>query len=160
MSINQRQLSFKIIYYDEDLIQCEVVASNGRFAGATDLYTEADGEKLIDLAQRLKGFPKAITQKEELHFGFTEEEIAKLINEKIKPYDSYVGLRFYCYDLTGHPAVSITLREHSWTERKEAGGKVSFELKFDPAQLDEFIQDLIKMVEGKQGEAILNGQVP
>jgi hypothetical protein len=42
MDIKKPQLSFEIIYRDEHLIQVEVLASNGKYAGTTSFYSEAD----------------------------------------------------------------------------------------------------------------------
>lgn len=74
MWIDQPILSFEIVYKAEDLIQVKVIASNGKFAGITAFYSDVDGKKLIEFAEKLRGFPKEIGQVVDQEFGFTRKE--------------------------------------------------------------------------------------
>ena len=161
MDINQPQLSFEITHRDEEMIQVDVMASNGRYTGTTSFYSDANGKELFEFVKKLQGFPKEVGQVEEQEFGYTKNEILHLKESNLgfKTAMWYVGLKFFCFDKTWHTAVSIVLLEENWTEREEARGQASFELKFDPAQLDEFVQELIVLAESKEGKATLIGRL-
>jgi hypothetical protein len=160
-NMNKPQISFEIVYYDDHLIQVEVKASNGRYAGVATFYSNADGEELIEFGEKLRGFPKEFEQIIECEFGATKNVLISL-KERYSGYKtvmSYVGLKFFCMDRNGHTAVDIILQEDNWTEREEARGKASFELQFDPASLDQFIQELFILSESKEGQAVLLGRI-
>jgi len=52
MNIGTPQLSFGIVYRDGSLIEVEVKASNGRYAGITRFYSSADGSELIEFGNK------------------------------------------------------------------------------------------------------------
>jgi hypothetical protein len=151
------ELSIEIVYQDEHLLEIMTKATNGRYSGVTIIYINADGQELIDFGYQLKGFPKSINQVEIKEFGFTEKDKAKFQKLKLKPASAYVGLKFYCIDQIGHPAVHVTIAEESWSERTEAAGKASFEMRFEPAQIDSFVNDIIEIGKKKSGKATLAG---
>ena len=68
-----------------------------------------------------------------------------------------LALKFLCFDKKGHTAVDIILIEQSWSEREEDSGKTSFELLFDPAALDQFVQEIFDLAESKARRATLVG---
>jgi hypothetical protein len=156
------QLSLEIIYHDEHLLEIRVSATNGRYSGVTSVYLNEDGQQLIDFGNQLKGFPERIGQVEEIEFGFTQkyrEEFQKLkeLTPPIEPAIAYVGFRFYCIDSLGHTAVFVNLQEEVWSKRAEAIGKVTFEMRFEPAQLDKFAEELVELGKKKEGMATLLG---
>lgn len=160
MSTNNPELSFEVIYRDDDLIQVEVKASNGRYAGVTVFYTGA--LEFIEIGEELQGFPKGIGQVIEKAFGYTRQELIEFQEknhiENIGFYiPPYVNLKFKCIDKSGHTAVDIILVEENWTEREEAKGKVSFEMLFEPASLDIFSVELSTLGKNKKGKATLIG---
>jgi hypothetical protein len=156
------QLSIEIVYHDEHLIEIMTRATNGRYSGITSIYISEDGQELIDFGNQLKGFPKSINQVEEKEFGFTEKYKAefqemKKTHPQMKSASAYVGLKFYCIDQIGHPAVHVTIEEDTWSERSESAGKASFEMRFEPAQIDNFVKEIIEVGKKKSGKAILIG---
>jgi hypothetical protein len=156
------QLSFEVVYHDEHLLEVLIKATNGRYSGTTIIYLSADGKELIDFGNRLKGFPTDTNQVEEQEFGFTEKEQEKFremkkIHPNVKVATAHIGLKFYCIDRIGHTAVFVTLQEDKWSERVEAIGKASFEIRFEPARLDKFVQELIDLGKDKEGIATLDG---
>jgi len=162
MTINNPELTFEIIYQDEHLLQVEVKASNGRYAGVTTFYTQPDGKELIEFGEKLSGFPKEKGQTIGQEFGFTQKELNELKEHDLglKTVMSYVGLKFFCIDKIGHSAVDVILLEDNyWTEREEARGEASFELRFDPASLDQFVQELSNVGVCKEGKATLRGNI-
>jgi len=159
MSINNPELTFEIVYQDEHLLQVEIKASNGRYAGITTFYINPDGKELIEFGEKLRGFPKKIGQTIRQEFGYTQKELdeLKLHDSGLKTVMYYAGLYFSCIDKNGHTAVDLVLLEDNWAERDEARGKASFELRFDPASLDQFVQELIDVGKSKEGKATLRG---
>ena len=156
------QLSFEVIYRDVHLIEVLINASNGRYSGTTTIYLSGDGKELIEFGHKLQGFPKSNNHIEKQEFGFTrkyQEDFLKLkkAHSEVKPASAYIGLEFHCIDDLGHAAVDITVQEDFWSERPEAIGKVYFEMRFEPAQIDNFVQGLLSIGEKKEGEAILEG---
>ena len=124
MNINKPKRSFEIIYHDEHLIEVKVEATNGRYAGTTIFYSDANGEELIELGEKLRGFPNEIGQVIEQEFGYTKKEHIAI--QKITlgmdtelTYIPYVHLKFLCIDNIGHTAVDIFLVEDNWTVREE-----------------------------------------
>jgi hypothetical protein len=159
MSINNPELTFEIVYQDSHLLQVELKACNGRYAGVTTFYTAPDGNELIVFAEKLRGFPKESGQTIRQEFGFTQKERNELKTHAsgLKTVLAYVGLKFCCIDKNGHTAVDVILLEENWTEREEARGQASFELRFESVSVDRFVQDLLYMVESKKGKAALIG---
>jgi len=159
MDINKEFLSFVINRHDHSSIDASVIASNGRFAGCANFYTDADAQGLIDFARSLQGFPKRIDQVEEYWFGISYSNSISLRKTDQDPstFDSFAGLKFLCIDGFGHTAVDLTLYQEKeyWSGRPESRGEVFFELEFLPAQLDEFVKELFALAENKEGSATL-----
>jgi hypothetical protein len=156
------QLSFEITYVDDQLMVIDVSASNGRFTGVTKIYVGVDGQELIDFAHQFQGFPKNIDQVEKKEFGSINPFSPPITNKKLQSGNqriesAYLGLKLFCLDRSGHTAVGIEMQEDYWHERKEAIGKVSFEMLFNPAQADIFVQELIELGKNHSGRATLMG---
>ena len=159
MDIHKEFLSFEIGHNDGYTITLNVFATNGRFAGRTNFYTPPDGSGLLEFARSLQGFPKRLDQVEEFWFGISHDDSIPLkkINEDPSTFDSFVGLKFLCVDGFGRTAVDINLYEAlDFDElREESRGKVYFEMRFYPAQLDQFVQELFALGENREGTATL-----
>jgi hypothetical protein len=160
--MNQPELSFEAVYRDQDLLEIEVKASNGRYAGVTKFYLGIDGEELRELIEKLQGFPRDVKQVIERKLGYETEEPCDrqgyASRHKSNPfYSPSASLKFQCIDNSGHTAVEIILAEENWSERESAGGKASFELLFEPAALDTFCAELSEVVKNKAGKAVLSG---
>jgi len=156
------ELSIEIVYHDEHLIEIMTTATNGRYSGVTSVYIGEDGQELIDFGNQLKGFPKSIIQIEEKEFGYTKKYKAefhemKKTHPQMKPSSAYLGLKFYCINQIGHPVVHVTIEEDNWSERLEAVGKASFEIRLEPAQIDNFVNEIIELGKKKSGKATLIG---
>jgi hypothetical protein len=133
------ELSFAIIWSDISLLEIEFRAANGRFAGATTFYISPDSSELTELIRRIQGYPKKLDQIEEFRFGSSE-----------------LSLKFICIDGLGHAAVDINITEGRWI-RESAQRKAFFELPFEPAQLDQFVDELSELIAHKNGKATLKG---
>jgi hypothetical protein len=157
------QLSIEVVYHDEDLTEIFAVADNGRFAGCTTIYVNPND--LIEFGKQVKGFPQNISQveKRELGYTFTKEEKDKFDElRKSRPsmpsyLTAYLCLNFYCIDSLGHPVVHLVFDEGNWSTRETAAGKASFEIMIEPAQIDKFADELIKIGSENNGKAILLG---
>jgi hypothetical protein len=155
------QLSIEVVYHDEDLTEILAIANNGRFSGCTKIYISPND--LIEFGNQIKGFPKNINQVEKREFGFTKEDQEKL--EEIRKNQpgmsahstAYLYVNFYCIDNLGHPAVHVFFKEDTWSKRETATGTASFEVMIEPAQIDKFADELIKIGSEKSGKAILLG---
>lgn len=154
------ELSFEVLYYDEHLIEILASATNGRFSGASAIYLDSEGQQLIDMANRLKRFPKDVKQVEEIEFGFTQKDknIFEIkSSDQTKEATAYFGLKFYCTNLAGQSVVSVKIIEDGWSESTDTIGKASFEIRFEPSQIDDFVKEVIELVKRKSGKAILKG---
>lgn len=155
-------LSFEGVYHDETILEILIIASNGRYSGVTNVHLDASGKELIDFGNQLKGFPKQIGHIEEKEFGITQQnrevfdKMVKL-NPNMTLEKAYAGFKFYCIDKAGSPAVHVAIQEDDWSDRVEAIGKAIFEIRFDPLQLDRFIDEIIGLGKNKQGIARLEG---
>ncbi len=161
MDINSAFLSFEITYHSQTALDGRVIASNGRFAGFSNFYTHPEGKDLIEFANRLRGFPRQSGQVEEFWFGIFYSQPISLIKTDLDPgtFEAFIGLRFFCIDGFGHPAVRIDFIQEPeyWMRPQESRGRATFEMRFYPAQLDEFVPELLALGENKEGRAILKG---
>ncbi len=161
MDLNSAFLSFEITSQNSFEMEGEVTASNGVFSGFTTFCTDPFGEGLLEFAKSLQGFPRHVDQVEEFSFGIQYSRWIPLrdTGPDTEDLEAFVGLRFLCIDGFGHTAVRIELyvTPLCWHRRDEYPQKASFEMRFYPAQLDEFVQQLFILVKNKNGVAILKG---
>ncbi len=156
------RLAVEAISHDLSEIRIVITASNDRFAGSAGFWMGIGCAELIDLAGKLRGFPKSVDQVEEWEYGFTRAWQEKFREHErlvpgLKPSIEYVHLKFLCLDRVGHLAVDITLHEDSWVLHDEGKGKVFLELAYEPAQIDSFCEELLALVKNKEGSAVLQG---
>jgi hypothetical protein len=153
------EISFTIIYSDEDLLQVGIKASNGRFSGTTTFFASSDGNDFVDFSKKLCQFPIEVGQTVNQNFGLVQKEFIKEKREHfdIKSELSHVELNFRYLNRNTYPVVDIILLEEDWAAREEARGKVSLEMPFVPDALDLFIQELQTMGVKKAGSATLIG---
>jgi hypothetical protein len=142
MGIVEQQLRIEIVWNDVDMVEVSASASNGRYGGATRLYTTV--EELLELANKLDGFPKTITDAVEFETGE-------------KGGDSFLGLNFYCIDGVGHTAVHVSREEKSrdYGARPEERQCVSFELRYEAGSIDKFRRGLLRMAGNRDGVSSL-----
>ena len=90
-------IELEVFWSDEDLIQCQVRCSNGRFSGITEIYLSHPD--LPRVASALKGFPYNGADLRELELGTFDPAHA----------DGGIRLRCYCRDSAAHAEVEVTL---------------------------------------------------
>ena len=136
-----RGIRITYLCHDDDVIQLQIVADNGRFRGTTRVY--AGIGELSDIAESLRGFPEDPYDKRQVMFGQFGRKMA----------GGAVRLRLYCRDMAGHPVIEVRL-EGDYTAPYVAETTTAF-LDFEPAALDVFLQELPKLEKQFSGYAAL-----
>jgi hypothetical protein len=116
-------------WWDDDVVILRVRASNGRFAGETELYAAHDA--MPQLANALRGFPVNSSDIREYELGTFDPAYAK----------GGARLKLLCTDGVGHTAATIQLYsdEHRGSERGETA---SFGMTIEAWAVDAFVQQL------------------
>ncbi len=133
----ERGLKVQYRYHDNDILEVEVSASNGRFAGATALYVNRD--ELGRIADVTRGFPNSRSDERELTWGAFGSQFA----------GGAARLHVRCIDSAMHVQVSIQI--------EDAVGMQSAVViaNLEPAAIDHFIPQLRRIEEKLGGEAAL-----
>ena len=126
-----RGLRLEVLWFDIDVIELHVAASNGAFAGTTRLYVGRDGLK--EAADRLRGFPRSPADERELVLGTLEPGFA----------GGGVLLRMHCTSPAGHAVVHVTCR--SDTQGEEQAETAAFSMPVLAAGMDDFVRALDAM---------------
>jgi hypothetical protein len=121
---------FKYLYHDNDIIELQVTAFNGRFGGTTNVYV--DYTQLSETAKGLEDFPRNSSDNRQFVFGAFGSKFA----------GGGVRLRFYCKDLAGHVAVEAMVEDdyrfETTESRFETTESATLLLNVEPAAIDEF----------------------
>lgn len=125
-------IKIEIVWFDQDVVECQVTCSNGRFSGVVEIYLSHDDvPKMVEV---LKGFPNGPTDVRDVELGTFNPKHA----------DGGVRLRCYCKDSAGHAAMEVQLRGD---ECKGLGEPESVALLFpvEAAALDSFLTQVRSM---------------
>ncbi|PSR56897.1 hypothetical protein AHMF7605_27070 [Adhaeribacter arboris] len=142
--MNENLLKFEVIWKDEDIIELQISANNGRYSGVTEVYEVSDS--LLEFVNELKGFP------------FGKDRLTHSCGEKYSY--AYFEMDFYKISQSGICGVLITMEENVSTEyRKEEKDKLSMELTVEPNAIDIFCKELKTLAEREEGIAELKGIV-
>ena len=90
-----RGIEFEVVWFDQDVIQCQVTCSNGPFRGATKIYLAHDD--LSKAAETLGGFPSNIKDSRDVQLGAIESKMA----------GGGISMSFRCVDSVGHAVVIV-----------------------------------------------------
>lgn len=137
-------IELQVVWFDEDLTELQVRATNGRFAGCVLLYCAH--EEIRQQADILEGFPVTIEDSRALELGSFDPEFA----------GGGMRLLFRCRDRAGHVAVDVQLR----SDRFESGTVLelaNFALDVEPAAIDRFVKQLRSVEPSVGAEARLLG---
>ena len=134
----ERSLCLRILDTDPDYLFVELRATNGNFAGATDLYL--GNEQITEFAACIDGFPNTPDDTRAYHFGVRGPAVA----------GGYASLTFRCADRSGRVEIEVEIDGSPWFDRIE---HVILTLRVESAGVDEFVRQLRKMHEDKSGEA-------
>ena len=142
-------LQFVYLWHDVDVVEVRVVADNGQFRGTADAYVGIGN--LSEAAALLKGFPEHSQDSREFTFGAFGPKYA----------GGGARLELYCRDLAGHPTIRATIESNgdrlcdSDLRRKENPDSATVYLDFEPAGLDQFLEQLEHLERLRSGTASL-----
>ena len=128
-------------YHDTDVVELEVSAWNGTFAGSTRLYV-GQGD-LADKASLLAGFPVGLKDQREVTFGAFGPKSA----------GGAMNLMFSCIDGAGH--CQLHLMVEADYDRRDAAERVEMLCAFEPAALDQFVEQMRELNSSLRGSAVL-----
>lgn len=136
-------LELNIIWKDEHMFELQVTATNGRYSGMTEVY--AQSKSLEEFAKTLYRFPN---DNEKLFYEAGEKDSY-----------SYFSMKFYCIDSAGHIGLEVNLEENVATEfRHEEKDKLKLEIIVEPAAIDNFQKELLRLATQQEGKAVLLGR--
>jgi hypothetical protein len=137
---DKENIEIEIIWEDVHLDKVSVRATNGRYCATTEIYiNEAE---LFSFADKLKGFPKKISDVVILELGNG---------------DSFCKLEFYCIDGVGHTAIRIYMEEKV-DDYLRPGEKniATFEIGNTSGGIENFGHQITKITRNRTGSASLN----
>ena len=125
-------LDIEVVYFDDDLVELRVTASNGVFRAQADIYENHEAPHL--LADALRGFPTSPTDRVERTLGHFDP--------------SYGGggalLSLSCRDSLGHCCLRVIFRTDPHRDR-DGSATAEFSVEIEPAGIDEFVSSLDAM---------------
>jgi hypothetical protein len=119
-----------VAYADDDLIDLEIAASNGIFAGTVRAYDAVDAP--ARWAEALAGFPTRRDDSRDLAIGTFADDAA----------GGGVALRFTVVDGAGHCTLAVRLRTDGGPR---ATASAAFTMAIEPAAVDDFVAALRAM---------------
>jgi hypothetical protein len=122
-------IRLEVIWFDVDVTEVIVECSNGRFAGAAEIYL-AHNEHL-DIANLLSGFPSSVSDSRTIEIG------------TFNPAHADGGLRveLRCADSSGHVFADVRLKGDGCKALGEIES-VALRLRVEAAAIDSFVQQL------------------
>ena len=135
-------LQISVLYTDSHLLKLRVYASNGVFAGQSDVYADCDA--LAELGRTLKGFPSSRDDTREFEVGAFDANYA----------GGGAGFRFFCVDSTGHALAQVRLRTDSRREA-DVNDMVTLHVPVVAAAIDSFVERLVLMAASPGESAFL-----
>jgi len=125
----QTGLTIEPVWFDTDVVQYRIKASNGRFSGVTHVYELHDSPRAW--AKQLAGFPQRASDRRRMTWGASSPLQA----------GGFADLQFACIDSAGHAALEIVLVSE-WRRSGEAVESAQFHLNITAASLDRFVEQL------------------
>jgi len=144
-NMNYIGFQFHNIYRDEHLLKLRITVCNGSFAGTADIYTDVN--RLKEAVTKLQGFPSHLSDVRELNFGGFEHNSA----------GGGVNMRFYCADRAGRSYVDSSIQSE-WNPSGKAQSAM-LTVAVEPASIDVFVGELIRLSEDQTQSARLQGVV-
>jgi hypothetical protein len=129
-------------YHDTDVVELKVSAWNGTFAGSTRLYI-GQGD-LADTAKLLARFPVGLEDRREVTFGAFGPDSA----------GGAMNLKLSCIDGAGHCHLHLLI-EADYDGRNLLAERVEMHCAFEPAALDQFVDQMRELNSSLTGSAVL-----
>jgi len=121
----------KVVYYEIDFVEPEVILANKQYSGTARLYCGRDDAR--ELGQELSGFPKGQDDCRQFELGSLNLEYA----------GGYLSLKFGCVDKSCHIFVVVRLVSDSQEPKLKLPQMVSLEIPVEPAAIDRFSRELM-----------------
>src|SRR5262249_35822393 len=125
-------IQFEVMWFDQDVLECQFRCSNGRFSGVAEIYLSHDD--LSNMAAVLNGFPTHAADYRNIELGTFDSNHA----------DGGVRLYFYCKDSVGHAAVDVKLRGDACKALGDVES-VALRIPIQAAGVDSFIVQIKSM---------------
>ena len=122
-------IEFRLIYYDNDILEYRFTSSNGRFSGQADAYLGYD--EIARMVEGLKGFPSKLGDCREFEFGTFDQNFA----------GGGLRVRFSRTDSAGHCVMDVELRNDGKRGLGTAES-VAMRIPIELAALDVFTSEL------------------
>jgi len=142
MELTEPQVSMRIVYSDEHLIEVETSVSIRGWKAIARAYTSAAW--LADEAKRLAAWSYHTEQPTLLEVGDVS--------------DGQAVLRFCRLDCAGHLACYVQLADRNTGPLPETW-RIAIEMRTEPALVERFASELDTIANERQGEAVLAGIV-
>lgn len=133
-------LTLELVWFDDDMLELRLRASNGRFAGEVNFYAALDEPSKFSAA--IEGFPRSVSDVREYEFGSTDT-----------PGYGTAKIRLRCKDRKGHLAAQVSIHANPMDE-DSAAESASIQLEVLPAAIDLFVGEL-QSVKALGGTAVL-----
>ncbi len=135
-------LSLTVIWFDEDVLELKLHASNVRFSGIANFYSSR--EELVNFAKGISDFPIYFNDVRKFEFGGTE-------------LSGYGGAKisFSCMDRRGHILITVDVYSKPLVDLQPIES-ASVRLLTTPSELDCFVRDIITMDAESLGTAFLS----
>ena len=131
MANTSHGLELEIIWFDDDMLELRVSASNGRFSGQSTFYASLD--EPMKFANHISGFPKSTGDVREYEFGGADLQ-------------GYGGakIRMSCKDGSGHLDIKVSISSTLFSDVQELE-TTSLHFATVPSEIDSFVDDLRKI---------------
>jgi len=144
VSENQKSfLELRVVWKDEHMFQVLVQASNGDFAGKTEVYETS--ESLSEFALALIGYPKP--------------DLVLFYEAGARDSYAYFSMKYYPLGGSGIVGIEVSLESYVDTEfRPEEKAKLKLEIVVEPNAIDNFQKELLRLAANQAGTATLYGR--
>jgi hypothetical protein len=139
------QLSLRVVYQDEHLIQVQCCVTVDGWSGVANAYTTS--ADLSSLASTLQDFSSTLRGPVTWEAG-ADNGIG------------FVGLRFYAVDRSGHIRCHVRLASQAAAERPEEICRFAAEMPTEAGLIVAFVRQLTHVLTEFQGQAVLAGVSP
>jgi hypothetical protein len=131
MTIHPLGLTLEVIWYDEDMLELQLSASNGNFSAQTSFYAGLDAPQ--ELANHIAGFPTSLAETREFELG----------GQQLRGYGG-LTMRLSSESNLGHLLVTLSASATPLKVRRPIE-TATFSLSTTPADIDTFTQSLQRM---------------
>ena len=137
MKVVRPTIAFEVVWFDNDMLELSLNASNAKFAGQTTFYVNL--ETPTAFAAHIEGFPRNSEDVREYEFGGTN-----------LPGYGGARIRISCKDRSGHLLVHASIYSVPLS-KTEVVQSATVQIEATPADVDAFVQQL-KHLQARVGD--------